>query len=351
MFAYHFVGDQIFEFYSGETIVIDSPLIAGKVTSEIHPTSQKQEKLFVPLNHEITTRKLPLFQSEHHQLLEFSPKAVYSFKRSNSKGRVKGITTHKIGAKASFATHVKQALYENGLSGTPVKINPKLKERFRKLRPRKADEKFEARRISSSSAFNFEVGSNSIKIQYHILDPTDLILPVFEDIAKFRGEKIVLPDRIIEIFPSEVHEVSAFGEDYKKAMTIEIELEKMNGSWEIVAESVLNSEVIVTDEDSSESHNQLLDEILSSQRQYLPFTGAPGTDHEQTFLRTFYRRKNGLKSDVKISEDEIRFAYLGALISNEAGTILAKNGASFVTQRFKTLWYDWVFYGLIPLTF
>ena len=320
--------------------MIDSPLIAGKVTSEIHPTSQKLEKLFIPLNHEIATRKLPLFQSEHHQLFEFSPKAVYSFKRSNSKGRVKGITTHKIGGKASFATHVKQALYENGLSGTPVKINPKLKERFLKLRPTKSDRKFEATRISSSSAFNIEHGSNSVKIQYHILDPTYMILPVFEDIAKFRGEKIVLPDRTIEIFPSELLECLAFGDDFKKALTIEIELERTDGSWEIIAESVLNSEVIVNDRNSHESNNELLDEILSAQRQYLPFTGAPGTDHEKTFLRTFYQRKNGLKSDVKISEDEIRFAYLGALISNVAGTILAKNGASFVTQRFKTLCKD-----------
>jgi exoribonuclease R len=334
----HFSGDQVFEFNSGEFILIDSCFIAGKVTSEIHPTSRKVEKLFVPLNHEISSRNLPLFQSEHHQLFEFSPKAVYSFKRSNARGRVKGITTHKIGSKASFATHVKQALFENGLPGTSIKINAKLKERLAKLEIQKADLELEALKISSSGAFNIDANSSTAKIQYHILDPTDKILPALEEIAKFRGEKLVLPDKKLEIFPEEVLKDSSFREESKKALTIEIELEKMNSSWEIVRESVYNSQVSLSEDLQPEFSSTLLDEILASQRQNLPFTGAPGTDHERTFLQTFYQRREGvLKSDFQITKEEARHAYLGALVSNAAGMILAKNGAAFVTQRFKTL--------------
>ena len=240
-FHIFFSGDQIFEFNSGEFILIDSSFIAGKVTSEMHPTSRKLEKLFVPLNHEISSRKLPLFQSEHHQLFEFSPKAVYSFKRSNSRGKVKGITTHKIGSKSSFATHVKQALFENGLPGTGIKINAKLKERLAKLESPNAASNFEGSKISSCAAFNFEASSNTVKIQYHILDTTDKILPALEEIAKFRGEKIILPDKKLEIFPEEILKDSSFGEKNRKALTIEIELEKVNSSWNIVREFVFNS--------------------------------------------------------------------------------------------------------------
>ncbi|CBY42859.1 unnamed protein product, partial [Oikopleura dioica] len=227
---------------------------------------------------------------------------------------------------------------ENGLPGTGIKINAKLKERLAKLESPNAASKFEGSKISSCSAFNFEASSNTVKIQYHILDTTDKILPALEEIAKFRGEKIVFPDKKLEIFPEEILKDSSFGEENRKALTIEIELEKVNSSWNIVREIVFNSQVSVSRNQQCESSNSILDEILACQRQNLPFTGAPGTDHEKTFLQTFFQRREGiLKSDFEITKEEARHAYLGALVSNAAGMILAKNGAFFVTQRFKTL--------------
>jgi len=109
-------------------------------------------------------------------------------------------------------------------------------------------------------------------------------------------------------------------------------------NYRVKAEVVFNSKVSVSRNQQCESSNSMLNEILACQRQNLPFIGAPGTDHEKTFLQTFFQRREGiLKSDFEITKEEARHAYLGALVSNAAGMILAKNGASFVTQRFKTL--------------